>query len=242
MNSADFSGTSGFSRQEQMALVTDEIELPVQPLNARHMRVIAETMADVWRELMRKTDKRLVANDEAEINALMAIQLDNARNTNPRLNQLVRSVSRGEETPSFDGSSIEKRPDLTIRLSDEKHPFPLVVECKLLDHPAQKTVHLYCQEGLARFLNGDYAWARREAFMMAYVRDQSSIVGKLCPHLEKHAKTTPDPFATELLPKQVTGIDLELSRSRHGRSFHYPDRDPNLPGSIELWHLWLYPE
>ena len=85
----------------------------------------------------------------------------------------ISSVRQGSQGFA-DGSHIEKRPDLTLYLTSRNPNFPLVVECKIIDRRTRKGVDLYCEEGLRRFIDGEYAWTNSEAVMLAYVRDQSS--------------------------------------------------------------------
>lgn len=171
--------------------------------------------------------------EEAEINTLMETRLNHFVAEGQEWSTLVSSVSRGRESISFDARSLEKRPDLSIVLTERSPSFPLVVECKLIDKKARKEVALYGNEGIARFLNGDYAWNAWEAFMLAYVRDGSTIEDCLTPHLAERQNRTPDPFLTQQLPQTVKLPSQDLAQSRHGRRF------PDNPGPIAIWHLWL---
>lgn len=232
------SSPQGISRQRQVELLTEGVALPLKPLQERHLRVIALGLARAWDELMIKTAGALLFDAEAEVNAQLCIQLNKRIPQDPCLNLIVYDVSRGEETHNFDGAKLEKRPDLQLKLTRaDRRNFPLVAECKLLD--PDKDIHLYCSDGLVRFLKGDYAWMAREAFMIAYVRDGSTLESVLTPHLKKYQLETPDRFATQSLPRPVDGVGLELRRSSHARGFRYPYHTPDDPGPIEVWHLWL---
>jgi hypothetical protein len=110
---------------------------------------------------------------------------------------------------------------------------PLAIECKLIDHSNGKGVDLYCDNGVVRFLEGQYSWYALESFMLAYVRDKSTIQPALTFHLLANSKKKPDPYLTELLPVPVKGVYHELGVSKHGRFFK------GNPGPITLWHLWL---
>lgn len=112
-----------------------------------------------------------------------------------------------------------------------------MAECKLIDKVGKKTVKLYCTDGLTRFVHGDYAWATREAFMLAYVRDGSDIEGCLVPYLADSRHKSPDPCQTESLPTRLAPANLACSR--HSRCFAYVHPEAASPGSIDLWHLWL---
>lgn len=70
-------------------------------------------------------------------------------------------------------------PDLSTRVARRIPNFPPTVESKLIDHPKNKTIDLYRRQSLARFVAGEYARAAREAFMLAYARDDASIENTL---------------------------------------------------------------
>ena len=57
--------------------------------------------------------------------------------------------------------------------------FPLVAEAKIFDATASKTAALYCENGIRRFVEGEYAWANREAFMVGYVRERIVVITRL---------------------------------------------------------------
>jgi hypothetical protein len=151
----------------------------------------------------------------------------------------VSAVARGRETISYDGSHLEKRPDLSIYLTNRSRSFPLIVECKLLDARSGKRVDLYCDDGLVRFVRGDYGWATREAFMLGYVRDGSTISSCLIPFLAHSQAAGPDDYRTRSLPVPTAETTMQLARSSHGRKFEYIGRNTVSPGEIEIWHLWI---
>jgi hypothetical protein len=151
--------------------------------------------------------------------------------------QLVASVVRGKESLSFDGLHLEKRPDLSIHLSARALRFPLIAEAKIID--ATKGENLYCIHGLKRFLDGQYGWGGREAFMIAFVRDGTTIASRLAPYLSKPAHAAS--YAVQDSPSTLADVGVDAARSRHGRSFLYTHTTPpaNDPGAISLWHLWV---
>jgi hypothetical protein len=141
---------------------------------------------------------------------------------------------------SFDGTHLEKRPDLSLFLTRRNAAFPLVIECKIIDQTNGKNGKLYCDKGVSRFLTGEYAWATREALMIAYVRDESTIASTLAPLFVQQA-CAPAPYAAKGGLTAIGAPPPDLAKSSHDRSFCYPHRQPprNEPGPIELWHLWL---
>ncbi len=227
-------------RPEQVAELTRGIRLPLVLLQDEHLIFIAEYLAKAWKDLFKSTNSGIRVLDEPDINALMVARLNTILDEDPQWGMIVRKVSRGEEMISFDGSHLEKRPDLSISLTDRRRNFPFIIECKLIDAASGKRVNQYCNDGLVRFLNGEYAWYAQEAMMLAYVRDGSTIISKLTPYFARYQKNNDDPFATEKLPEQIKASPFDLSHSRHGRQFRYVHRSPyDDPGPIAVWHLWL---
>lgn len=96
---------------------------------------------------------------------------------------LYDRVVRHAEVTNYNGQKLAKTPDLSFKLrSPGAEPRAVVsshdalfVECKPVDadHSAGSA---YCDDGLIRFVNGDYAWAMQEAMMLAYVRDGRTIL------------------------------------------------------------------
>jgi hypothetical protein len=229
------SGKSVHPRPAHVAALTDGHVLPAQPISDAHLETIAECLTQAWSSLATTYPGPLPA-DEVELNSLMCIRLNNLED--PLWTTLVSSVALDASTCSYDGSHLQKSPDLSIHLT-RRHPnFRLEVECKLIDHSTRKTVDLYAQDGLARFLRGEYAWGTREAFMLAYVWDGSAINNCLTPYLSMHQQSGSDPYNTEHLPASV-GAQTNLARSSHARKFIYPRQSPSSPGPIVIWHLWL---
>ena len=82
-------------------------------------------------------------------------------------------VERDSKVINYNGSHLDKMPDLFFDLKREDLPVyneydGLFVECKPVDrdHPVLSS---YIKKGLYRFVNGDYAWAMQEALMVGDV-------------------------------------------------------------------------
>ena len=225
-------------REDQVAELTRGQSLPLPPIHEEHLKIIGASLYRAWNELMGERRGSLLSGDEAELNSLMESRLNSLFDTNELWQLVARSVARGKETISFDGSHLEKRPDLSIYLTNGNPSFPLIVECKLIDVKGKKTVNLYCDDGLTRFVRGDYSWATREAFMLAYVRDESTIDAHLRPFLHSGLQNQPDRYLTATLPEPIPASDIPIARSFHHRGFEYL-RVAQTPGIIGIWHLWV---
>jgi hypothetical protein len=151
-------------RPDQISELTRGIQLPLAEIQADYLEIIADGLLRAFTDIRAQV---LASSSEAEITALMETRLNNLIEEDPFWGQLVCCVARGKESLNFDGSHLEKRPDLSIYLTNRNRCFPLVIEAKILDAPNGKTELLYCKQGLRRFLEGEYAWGTREAFMLA---------------------------------------------------------------------------
>lgn len=154
---------------------------------------------------------------------------------------IFQTVSRGENLSNFNGGHINKQPDLIFRLKDtapgvNRVYYGIFVECKPIDekHTIGKT---YCNEGVIRFVNGDYAWAMPCGMMVGYVRSNSyNISGNLTTTLE-------NPKYSNLC---TVGSPTECSKSKNNPSVYITEHQRNWvhtngkpPGNIILRHLWL---
>ncbi|AFL73520.1 hypothetical protein [Thiocystis violascens] len=235
----------GASREAVLRLLTEGVDLPLAPLPRLHLEVIAEALIHIWQCVVGELPEAVIGSGETLLNTAM-INAINRRlsDDDPPLELLATFVfraERGTESQNYKGDRLEVRPDISFSLKGRGaiSLFPLIVECKIIDGPGRKTVRLYCDEGLKRFVDGDYGWARQEAFMLAYVRDASTIADKLIPFLEQTFGKDPDRFATLRLPAP-TGSGADQAESQHSRPFRYPDRSPEVdPGPITIRHIWV---
>ena len=227
-------------RLDQVAALTSGSRLPMSAIADIHLQILAEGLQEAFDDLRVGESATIATGDEPEVTALLQARLNRMIEENVLWGQLVLCVVRGGESISFDGSHLEKRPDLSIYLSDRTRHFPLVVEAKILDGGNSRTVASYCNYGLLRFVKGEYAWANREALMLGYVRDGSSIDTTLRPRLAEAKDLNPPGYLVEELPARIVSGSLDLSYTRHGREFVYAcQAPPNSPGPISVWHLWL---
>jgi hypothetical protein len=225
-------------RPDQVQALTKGLDLPLPEIQADHLEIIADGLLQAFNDVRAQSPLVIASGSEAEVTALMEARLNNLIQQDLFWGQLVLYVARGKESVSFDGSHLEKRPDLSIALTNRSRCFPLAVEAKILDAAAHKTEIQYCEQGIRRFLEGEYAWGTREAFMLGYVRDGSSIAAKLTPFL---SGATSSGYSVEELPLPQGVSPTDLARSRHRRNFVYTHQASPacMPGPIAVWHLWL---
>ena len=233
-------GTAARTRYDQVAELTRGLRLPLPAIADDHLEILAEGLRRAFGDLRTRKSDAIATGTEPEVTALMAPRLNRLIREDPLWGQLVLCVGRGMENISFDGSHLEKRPDLSIVLSGREQRFPLVAEAKILDAATSRTAELYCEKGIRRFVEGEYAWGNREALMIGYVRDGSSILTTLKACLSQAMEVHPDRYVVEVLPVPLRSDSSDLAYTRHRRGFVYGGQQPpNHPGPITLWHLWL---
>lgn len=218
--------------------LTAGVQLPLPPIPQFVLEVIAESIFTAW---LNTPQDQIGRADEAGLNAMMETQLNQLADQDEQFQMLVAAAVRGKETINFDGTWLEKRPDLSLILTNgvRARDFPLTIECKLIHKATKKGVSLYCNKGMKRFIDGDYGWARQESLMLAYVRDGSSIKTHLEPYLGRHFGKANDIFCTTTLPVP-TGSSAAQAISKHRRRFRYIDRAAqDDPGPIAIEHIWL---
>ena len=225
-------------RPDQVAELTRGLDLPLPPIADALMIVLAETVFAAFAAVRASWPVTVVSGTEPEVTALLISRLNAMTEDVGLWGSLVRCVGRGDQFISVDGTHLEKEPDLSIWLTNRSARFPLVAEAKIIDTANGKTATLYCSQGVRRFLVGEYGWGGREALMLGYVRDASTIPARLAPYLA-HASHTLT-YGVEVSPIAV-GLTGDCARSQHARSFAYSHLPApnNLPGPITLWHLWL---
>ena len=133
-------------------------------------------------------------------------------------------------------------PDLVFDLKRDSLPVlgthdGLAVECKPVDkkHPAGEH---YCDKGLRRFVDGDYAWTMQEAMMVAYVRDGRCIAKSLLPAMagrrpELGIVQEPTPVREARPAKRADGLHVSV----HARTFSWPD-GRGTACDIRIFHSW----
>ena len=230
----------------------DHYRLPHPPLGFPVILLIRRVLMRAF-ELLREQSFPLATASEDEVTATLRSTIENRlRQTGEVRGFDKRSyefVVRQGQWENYAGTVLTKEPDLFFKLrDDEGHRRAVLsefdgifIEAKPVDatHYAGSD---YCDDGLIRFVRGDYAWAMREAMMLAYARDGRTIVSHLLPAMFKPARLLS--LKSKQLPKPAKGIASAATShaeavhiSRHERGF--PWRDGKGPASdITIYHLW----
>lgn len=230
------SGQGHFTNLEHIEALTRGVSLPLLPISAQHMQLLADIISQAF-DACKKPDTKITDEDETLITGFLKSELSYLINNDDFTNQLIHSVERGIESYSFDAKHKELRPDLSIFLTNRHANFPLLAEAKILDASSGKTMKLYGENGILRFVDGKYGWGSKEAFMLAYVRGSETLSTTLQQYL---TTISTDPEYSLIKPPLCQAYSSKLATSQHGRVFNYIHVvPPYSPGTITLWHLWL---
>ncbi len=204
-------------------------------------------------EILRERSFNLAAASEDQVTAALRSAIEN----NLRQSGEVRGFSkktyefmvRQGQWQNFNGTVLTKTPDLFFKLRDDEGDRGAVlsefdgvfIEAKPVDstHPAGSK---YCDDGLIRFVSGDYAWAMQEAMMLAYARNSRTIAGNLLPAMSESErlaslKTKVAPTASSVTTAAATPHAETVHISKHVRGFTWPD-GKGTACDITVYHLW----
>lgn len=101
-------------RPDHVAELTRGLRLPLAAIAGDHLEVLADGLRQAFGDLRTRRSDAIATGTEPEVTALMEARLNRLILENPLWGQLVLYVGRGVETISFDGSHLEKRPDLSM--------------------------------------------------------------------------------------------------------------------------------
>ena len=204
-------------------------------------------------ELLREQPFNLAAAKEDQVTAALRSTIENNLRQSgevPGFNKRTfEYVSRQGQWANYDGKSLTKAPDLFFKLrDDETEPRSvlsehdgLFIEAKPVDatHAAGSK---YCDDGLIRFVRGDYAWAMQEAMMLAYARNGRTIERSLLPAMSEAPRMST--LQTQQLPTRTTmkmagstPAAEAVFMSRHERTFQWPDSKGQAT-PIDIFHVW----
>ena len=224
-----------------------DYQLPHPPIDDAVLLITHNAICRAF-VLLRGSDFSLGTAHEDDITRQLHLILENRLRQKGEIpgfdERLFRKVWRAPEFTNFDGSHLAKKPDLVFELvRDETLVLSthdaLFVECKLVgkSHPVTTA---YCNEGVSRFIVGDYAWAMQEGMMLAYVRHGYTLLGNLRPTFLS------DPYHERLgqpSPLEVVSggnahpLAEELQVTTHNRDFEWPHGKGHAQG-IRIFHSW----
>ena len=211
-------------------------------------RVLARAL-----EQLREQGFNLAKASEDEVTAALRSVIENDLRESGRISGFNKRnyepVIRQGQWANYNGSILTKTPDLCFKLrQDEGDPRPVIpeyaalfVECKPMD-ATHSAGGKYCDDGLIRFVRGDYAWAMQEGMMLAFARDGRTIAKHLIPAMRDSGRMTSLhtldlPTESTISAAAATGSAEAVHLSRHGRSFPWiHGKGPTT--DITIYHLW----
>lgn len=161
--------------------------------------------------------------------------------------RLFDAVTRHHSVANYSGEKLKKEPDLCFKLRADEEPrvlatqLALFIECKPVDasHAAGSA---YVDDGLQRFVDGDYAWAMQDAMMLGYARHGRAIETHLVPAMREprrraRSMTIALPTRVDCQGAAATSSSEALYRSTHRRKFNWPGEKGPATG-ITIYHEW----
>lgn len=226
--------------------------LPHPPLGLPVILLIRKVLLRAFAILREQRYPLPVATEDEITAALRSVIENDLRQTGKIIGFSKRTyepVIRQGQWANYNGTVLTKAPDLCFKLRDgENESSPVLsefdaifIECKPVDR-SHSAGGKYCDDGLIRFVRGDYAWAMQEGVMLAYARHGRTIEKHLMPAMSEAAriislksKTLPE------LPNSQAGASCGSAEavhiSQHGRDFPWPD-GKGQASAITVYHLW----
>jgi hypothetical protein len=230
----------------------DDYSLPHPPLGLPVILLIRRVLLRAF-ALLREQNFQLAAASEDEVTAaLRSVIQNNLRESGSVAGFSKRTynpVIRQGQWANYNGSVLTKTPDLCFSLRDDsQEPRAILSEFNALfveSKPVDKKHSVggkYCDDGLVRFVRGDYAWAMQEAMMLGYARDGRTIASNLIPVMSDSERL--QSLATIDLPEICShpqAVSVQAAEaiyiSRHRRNFPWRDNKGNAT-DIHIYHMW----
>lgn len=241
--------TAGFFT---LGVSADRYQLPHPPLGLPVILLVRRVLLRAL-ELLREENFQLAAASEDEVTAALRSVIENNLRQTGSLGGFNKRyydpVVRQGQWANYSGGILTKTPDLCFRLRDDEGPSrpvipefdALFIECKPVD-ATHSAGGKYCDDGLIRFVRGDYAWAMQEGMMLAYVRDGRTIAKHLIPAMTEIGRMSslktvqlPKPSNSPLAAASLATEAVHVSR--HRRGFQWPDSKGEAT-HITIYHLW----
>ncbi|MDP3069386.1 MAG: hypothetical protein Q8N18_03815 [Opitutaceae bacterium] len=230
----------------------DRYHLPHPPLGFPVVLLIRRVLLRAF-EILREQNYPLATASEDQVTATLRSTIE----SNLRQSGEVRGFSkktyefmvRQGQWQNYNGTILTKTPDLFFKLRDDEGSRAsvlsefdgLFIEAKPVDstHYAGSD---YCDDGIIRFVRGDYAWAMPEAMMLAYARDGRTVANHLIPAMREATRLKS--LTTAELPRPCRTVAAAACAeaeavhiSRHRRDFPWPDGKGSAT-EIMVYHLW----
>lgn len=224
--------------------------LPHPPLSLRTHLVVEKAIRAAWQMLLSR--KRDGFNPQTASEDQITLQLHERlfdevfdRNIVDGFDrQIFGAIRREPKVRNFNGVHPDKMPDLLMDFVDRpagamNSQHGLFIECKPVDR-LHGVGPRYCDDGLIRFVRGDYGWAMQSAMMVGYARKDFPIFPRLSEAMKAKRK---EPIRVcgrlrKCPESSATAQAEQVAVSHHERVFSYTNSS-DCPGQIMIRHLWL---
>jgi len=226
-----------------------QVKFPHRPYPKATLRVVEKAIVEAWR-IIRDNPAAgfdIATADENRITRELRTCLLNQvldGTAVPAFTSKTFDVNRGSEFESYDGTHLQKKPDLHFAISRDipyilRSADGLFVECKPVD-AGHSIGGDYCDKGIARFVNGEYAWAMSIGYMVGYVKTGYVLPDKLKEGVQARKKFLKTDGQIQACPDtKATGYIQHPYITIHNRGFRFPITNAKAT-AITLRHLWCY--
>ena len=227
----------------------EEIKLPHEPIPLAVFLIVEEAMRVAWQRLKERASPRIdlrTAEEDEVTHDFYEVLYDEVFGhglVDGFDEERFKVVTRESKLRSFDGSHLDKMPDLLVSIAGRSNVFMrsqdwLFVECKPVGASHTVGVH-YGAKGIARFIRGEYAWAMPNALMVGYASPGYSIDPKLIDTLTNRGQEFEVIDFPRACPHSTPSVISDsVFITSHRRTFDYVETKEAAP-PICLRHLWL---
>ena len=223
--------------------------LPHAPLSLRSHMVVEAAICAAWRLMLtraRGTFDLQMADEDSITHELYERLYDEVFDkgvVDGFDREIFTSVHREPKIRNFNGMHPDKMPDLFVDFVDRptgvmNSQHGIFIECKPVDAKHTVGAH-YCDKGIIRFVQGDYAWTMQSAMMVAYARAGYAISPKLLDALEARSKSLLTLAGSSFCSQsREDAMSEAVYITKHTRAFRYADSGAEAP-AVVIRHLWL---
>lgn len=216
--------------------------LPHPPVSLAIFLTLEAAMAEAWRRIHTSPKPSfnpamaLEADFTAEMHEVLRDELLEEESVPGFSKDVFHGIVR-PEVKNFDGKKVSKRPDMLVELVKRQNVKPtqdgIFVEAKRVD-TANASKLLYCDNGITRFNDGDYAWAMTEAMMLGYSREPQTPSHALVDAFKARANRIQPVGKLKDCPESPSRPKVAISI--HRRNFKMRGQKAE---KITIRHLWL---
>ena len=227
------------SRVELLNFYTKNSVLPNDEVIEDDIHLLLEIITQAF-ESIKESNTRYISDNEETLNSQLQMSFTDLVSKNVELQRRIESISEEPLSINFDATRLKLRPDFVILLRDsDQFSLSVTLESKIVDE-TKLSLRNYCNNGINRFVTGNYAWDVTKAIMIAYMRDDSTIRTRLTTHLQEGNPLNSVKFAVKEMPTVVSEVKGDVSYTVHDRKFKYIHRPKSeRPGPITLCHVGL---